>query len=53
MAKTELAKTGKKVKSKVHDSEPVLKGTLVSVFLLGAFIILTWAGVYFLFVDRF
>ncbi|WP_409270423.1 cytochrome c oxidase subunit 2A [Neobacillus sp. SCS-31] len=53
MAKTELAKTGKKVKHKVQDSEPVLKGTLISVFLLGAFLIVTWAGVYFLFLDRF
>ncbi|RHW42296.1 cytochrome c oxidase subunit 2A [Neobacillus notoginsengisoli] len=53
MAKTELAKTQSNVKQKVKDDEPVLKGTLISVLLLGAFLILSWAGVYFLFLDRF
>ncbi|MEH7352737.1 cytochrome c oxidase subunit 2A [Neobacillus drentensis] len=49
MAKAEL-KT--KQKTEVEDSSS-LKGTLASVFLLGAFLIVTWAGVYYLFVDRF
>jgi hypothetical protein len=50
MAKTEL-NTKKKIKVKDHDSE--LTGTLASVFLLGFFIIVTWLGVWLLFVDRF
>ncbi|WP_439096839.1 cytochrome c oxidase subunit 2A [Bacillus massiliigorillae] len=29
-----------------------LKGALASVFLVGFFIIFTWVGVYFLFLDR-
>ncbi|ANB56269.1 putative membrane protein [Anoxybacillus sp. B7M1] len=29
-----------------------LKGTLVSVFLLGFFLIFTWVSVYFLFLER-
>jgi Cytochrome c oxidase subunit IIa family len=53
MANTEMVKTGKKVKHKVQDEEQPLKGALISVFLLGLFIIVTWAGVYFLFLDRF
>ncbi|MDF2961249.1 MAG: Cytochrome c oxidase subunit IIa family [Paenibacillus sp.] len=32
--------------------EESLKGTLVSVMLLGAFLILTWVGVFALFVAR-
>ncbi|MBD8068160.1 cytochrome c oxidase subunit 2A [Bacillus sp. PS06] len=28
------------------------KGTLASVFILGFFLIVTWLGVYFLFLDR-
>lgn len=38
-------------KIKVEDSSS-LKGTLASVFLLGFFLIVTWVGVYFLFLDR-
>lgn len=49
MAKAEL-KTNQK--TEVEDSSS-LKGTLASVFLLGAFIIVTWVGVYYLFVERF
>ncbi len=41
----------KKLKSKVEDRSS-LKGTLASVFLLGFFLIVTWVGVYFLFLDR-
>lgn len=32
--------------------EPVLKGTFVSVMLLCAFIVLSWVGVFILFVVR-
>ncbi|MDQ1145321.1 MAG: cytochrome c oxidase subunit 2A [Bacillus sp. (in: firmicutes)] len=49
MAKTEL-KT--KQKTEIEDSSS-LKGTLASVFFLGLFIVVTWVGVYYLFVERF
>ncbi|WP_053363914.1 cytochrome c oxidase subunit 2A [Bacillus sp. FJAT-27251] len=42
----------KKTKIKVEDSSS-LKGTLASVFLLGFFLIVTWVGVFYLFVERF
>jgi uncharacterized membrane protein YqhA len=32
--------------------ETQLKGTLVSVMLLGAFLLLTWVGVFVLFISR-
>lgn len=48
MPKTELSK---KTKVKTEDQSS-LKGTLASVFLLLLFIILTWLGVYGLFLDR-
>ncbi|PLR99935.1 cytochrome c oxidase subunit 2A [Bacillus sp. T33-2] len=35
------------------EDNSTLKGTLASVFLLGFFLIATWVGVYFLFLDRF
>lgn len=34
------------------DAEPSLKGTLVSVFLVGAFIVVTWTAAFMLFVSR-
>ncbi|WP_423407184.1 cytochrome c oxidase subunit 2A [Heyndrickxia sp. MSNUG] len=43
---------GKKTNPKVEEQSS-LKGTLASVFLLGFFLIITWVGVYFLFLDRF
>jgi hypothetical protein len=49
MAKTEL-KTNQK--TEVEDSSS-LKGTLASVFFLGAFIVVSWVSVYYLFVERF
>lgn len=49
MAKAEL-KTNQK--TEVEDSSS-LKGTLVSVFFLGAFIVVSWVSVYYLFVKRF
>jgi hypothetical protein len=49
MAKAEL-KT--KQNTEIEDSSS-LKGTLASVFFLGAFIVVTWISVYYLFVERF
>ncbi|WP_160721249.1 cytochrome c oxidase subunit 2A [Bacillus sp. USDA818B3_A] len=51
MAKAEL-KTKSKTAVEVEDSSS-LKGTLASVFFLGAFIIITWVSVYYLYVERF
>ncbi len=34
------------------DADKSLKGTFISVLILGAFIILSWAGVYFIFLSR-
>lgn len=42
----------KKTSTKLEDKS-TLKGTLASVFLLGFFLIITWVGVFFLFLDRF
>jgi hypothetical protein len=51
MAKTELQeKTNTKIETEEGSN---LKGTLASVFLLGAFLIVTWVGVYYLYLDRF
>ncbi|SDL92941.1 cytochrome c oxidase subunit 2A [Bacillus sp. OK048] len=49
MAKAEL-KTNKKT---AFEDSSSLKGTLMSVFFLGIFLVVTWVGVYFLFLDRF
>jgi hypothetical protein len=40
-----------KMKLKTEDSSS-LKGTLVSVFLLGFFLIISWVGVFLLFLER-
>jgi hypothetical protein len=43
-----------KTKQKVEtEDKSSLKGTLASVFILGAFIVVTWVSVYYLFVERF
>ncbi|WP_071461230.1 subunit I/II of b(o/a)3-type cytochrome C oxidase [Bacillus massilinigeriensis] len=42
----------KNTKAKTDDSSS-LKGTLVSVFMVGLFLIATWVGVFYLFMDRF
>ncbi|MEK4485465.1 cytochrome c oxidase subunit 2A [Psychrobacillus sp. FSL H8-0484] len=39
--------------SKKHEKEPDLKGTLVSVSMVGVFILVTWFMAFYLFVDRF
>lgn len=50
MAKTEL-RSKTHVPAKTEDSSS-LKGTLASVFFVGFFLIITWVGVYFLYLDR-
>jgi hypothetical protein len=50
MAKPELQQT--KMNTKMKEQETPLKGTLVSVFLLGFFIIFSWVSVYFLYLHR-
>jgi len=35
-----------------QEKEPTLKGTFASVILLAAFIVLTWLGVFVLFISR-
>ncbi|SCB83549.1 hypothetical protein GA0061094_0828 [[Bacillus] enclensis] len=42
----------RKTKTKVEDSSS-LKGTLTSVLLLGGFLLLSWIGVFLLFINRF
>ncbi|MBS4178697.1 cytochrome C oxidase subunit II [Lederbergia citrea] len=37
---------------KSHDSEPNLKGTLISVFAVGIIIVVMWFAVYGLYVAR-
>ncbi len=49
MAKPELRQ---KTKVEYEDSSS-LKGTLASVFFLGFFLIITWLGVFYLFINRF
>jgi hypothetical protein len=39
--------------SKKQEKEPELKGTLYSVFFVGAFILVTWFMAFYLFIDRF
>ncbi|GGB33110.1 cytochrome c oxidase subunit 2A [Virgibacillus dakarensis] len=38
--------------SSTQKKNPELKGTFISVMLLGVFIIVSWAGVYALFMSR-
>lgn len=49
MAKTEIRN---ETKTEIEDSSS-LKGTLTSVFILGGILVVTWVGVYFLFLSRF
>lgn len=50
MAKTELQNETKTSTEVVEESN--LKGTLISVFFVGFFLILTWLGVFLLFLSR-
>ncbi|MEG9297931.1 cytochrome c oxidase subunit 2A [Mangrovibacillus sp. Mu-81] len=42
----------KKAHTKVEDQSS-LKGTFTSVLLLGVFLVLSWIGVFILFINRF
>lgn len=42
----------KEIKKDVTEEEHSLKGTFYSVMFLGVFIILSWAGVWWLFISR-
>lgn len=49
-----MANTDLQTKEKVETEDRTsLKGTLFSVFFLGIFIVVSWLGVYYLFLDRF
>ncbi len=45
-------KEQKRTQPKTSDSEEKLTGTFVSVMLLGAFMLVSWFGVYGLFLSR-
>ncbi|MFU0791668.1 cytochrome c oxidase subunit 2A [Virgibacillus proomii] len=47
-----MSTMNKKKKSEQQHKEPNLKGTLISVFLLGLFIIVAWFSVFYIFIDR-
>ncbi|WP_335869661.1 cytochrome c oxidase subunit 2A [Bacillus sp. 2205SS5-2] len=40
-------------KSKLENERNSLKGTLAAVSILGAFIVVTWFIVFYIFIDRF
>ncbi|GIP61826.1 hypothetical protein J32TS6_03810 [Virgibacillus pantothenticus] len=42
----------KKINEEQQSQEPNLKGTLISVLLLGLFIIVAWGGIFYIFIDR-
>ncbi|MFD1038642.1 cytochrome c oxidase subunit 2A [Virgibacillus byunsanensis] len=42
----------KKSHPQPQKESPDLKGTLISVMLLGSFILISWFGVYILFISR-
>lgn len=50
MAEKKLEK--KNVEDQNVEAEPDFKGTFISVMLLGGFIIVTWLGVWLLFLSR-
>jgi len=50
MAEKKLDK--KNVEDQRVEAEPDFKGTFISVMLLGGFIIVTWVGVWLLFLSR-
>ncbi|WP_284140099.1 MULTISPECIES: cytochrome c oxidase subunit 2A [unclassified Virgibacillus] len=47
-----MDQTNKKMHSSDEQESPSLKGTLISVLLLGSFLIVSWFGVYALFISR-
>lgn len=42
----------RKMKSDTEKNEPDLKGTFISVMLIGVFLIVSWVGIYTLFMVR-
>ncbi|WP_110943552.1 cytochrome c oxidase subunit 2A [Virgibacillus senegalensis] len=52
MANLEPSKLLKSESQPQKQTEPKLKGTLLSVMLVGGFIILSWIGVYALYLSR-
>ncbi|MBP2241305.1 hypothetical protein J2Z40_001867 [Cytobacillus eiseniae] len=52
MAKAELNREPVK-KTEVEDDRSSLRGTAVSVAILGAFLVITWVAAYFLYLNRF
>lgn len=48
-----MAQPGLKNQTDPEIEETSLKGTLVSVFIVGAIIVAFWVGVYNVFLDRF
>ncbi|SDL90600.1 cytochrome c oxidase subunit 2A [Sediminibacillus halophilus] len=52
MAKLDSAKSFETEKEQAGKTEPKLNGTLLSVMLVGGFIILSWIGVYALYLSR-
>ncbi|MBU8567840.1 cytochrome c oxidase subunit 2A [Virgibacillus pantothenticus] len=42
----------KKINEEQQSQEPNLKGTLISVLLLGLFIIVAWGSIFYIFIDR-
>ncbi|TMV47636.1 cytochrome c oxidase subunit 2A [Paenibacillus mesophilus] len=51
MAKSASDKTNKD-RAGEHGSEPSLKGTFAAVMLLGAFLLVSWLGVFVLYMAR-
>jgi len=52
MVRTGGIKMGKELDQLQSHEEHSLKGTFVSVMLLGGFLAVTWLGVFFLFISR-
>lgn len=50
MENQEKAETNREIGR--HQEETSLKGTFVSVMLLGAFVLMSWVGVFILFIER-
>jgi hypothetical protein len=51
-ATTDPAKSQHSVEKNIHREEHSLKGTFVSVMLLGGFLVLSWLSVFILFIFR-
>ncbi|MFD2192990.1 cytochrome c oxidase subunit 2A [Oceanobacillus bengalensis] len=41
-----------KNKKHINENEPKLKGTFISVMLLGGFLVVSWIGAFLLFISR-